>query len=592
MARISFPRDPRIRPSIPTEPLTPQEWASFDTAIGKSQGAQTPEHLRFHNPAWNLSLLRSVAQKRWEEQGGEGELEEPGPIDTSALTDGGDADMAAETDTTLEVEGSLTEIEVSNILQEGRPARKKPKLDYSGMFMPPLEDSDEDTRKRRRRDSLETDSGGNTSNRPLLGSGDTPIAASPRKYKKRGRPARKFRESPELEFEISHSSLVNETSGGTVPRGMGRTMGLDKETQRERRKLLLSAGGKVHDVTMAKLLQGARNGAPNPSPTNGLKLPREPNPETSGYKQRVSMVSTSLYSSNAQGATTTIRRRVKVKKSSLEDDSPVDEIPPSLTVPSSLVIPPPSLVPQAVNSSPTSSEYESVSSNNDFTFPAGQLRLSDLPRHVAATIPKPLEYFSRRDHVAPLIGGNLRAVVATTTPRPEAPIQTKGYIGIQPAWNPHAPRKAGQNGSMMQLSNTSTDAVSKTQKDFPLFVARGSNQWEYCGQYIVAEVARLSAFENWMHLSTAGSKLLKHWGEEILQRRFEWAKALFMQNCGWTEEKWNKATVEELMEPILGGRVPMHWVHLQCVGFDLGFYDALLRQKVKCGLAASEKIIL
>ncbi|KAF3317611.1 hypothetical protein TWF173_010379 [Orbilia oligospora] len=493
MARVAFLRESTSRPPIPTEPLTPKEWAAFGTAIGEPQDEQVPEHLRFHNPAWNLSLFRTLAQKRWEEQGGEGELEEPDPIDTSAYSESEDIDMVDKMDTTVDEEGSFAGIAATNILPEGR-MRKKAKLDYSGMFMPLHELDDEDDGKKKHRSPVRDISEDHTSNQLLLGSATPPDFLPKPQHKRRGRPPRKPQLTSEFISEVDDLSQSEDTPGESV---------------------------------------------------------------------------------SSKGVPFLVR-------------TTTDQLTTSLPEPS----PPP--IRRADSSSPTSSEYESVSSESqETTFPSGQLRLADLPREIAATIPKPLEFFSRRDHISPLIGGNLRAVVVTTSAgKPNAPIQTKGYMAIQPAWNPHAPRKAGENGSMMQLSETSTDPISKTQKNFPLFVARRPHQWEYCGQYKVAEVVKLSAFENWMHLSTGGSKLLRHWGESILQKRFEWAKNIFMQNCGWNEEKWRTAAVEDIMGPILAGTVPMHWVHLQCVGFDLEFYEALLRQKVKCGLAASKKIIL
>ncbi|KAF3291446.1 hypothetical protein TWF970_000659 [Orbilia oligospora] len=552
MARVAFLRESTSRPPVPTEPLTPKEWAAFGTAIGEPQDEQVPEHLRFHNPAWNLSLFRTLAQKRWEEQGGEGELEEPDPIDTSAYSESEDIDMVDKMDTTVDEEGSFAGIAATNILPEGR-MRKKAKLDYSGMFMPLHELDDEDDGKKKHRSSVRDISEDHTSNQLLLGSATPPDSLPKPQHKRRGRPPRKPQLTSEFISEVDDLSQSEDTPGESV-----------------------SSKGVPFLSELSAI--------PPPS-ISGLVLPSTERNNVTGYKKRVSLAP-GFSQSTHRAIMNTINH--PIKQTPPTEEKTTDQLTTSLPEPS----PPP--IRKAGSSSPTSSEYESVSSESqETTFPSGQLRLADLPREIAATIPKPLEFFSRRDHISPLIGGNLRAVVVTTSAgKPNAPIQTKGYMAIQPAWNPHAPRKAGENGSMMQLSETSTDPISKTQKNFPLFVARRPHQWEYCGQYKVAEVVKLSAFENWMHLSTGGSKLLRHWGESILQKRFEWAKNMFMQNCGWNEEKWRTAAVEDIMGPILAGTVPMHWVHLQCVGFDLEFYEALLRQKVKCGLAASQKIIL
>ncbi|KAF3911341.1 hypothetical protein ABW21_db0208133 [Orbilia brochopaga] len=234
----------------------------------------------------------------------------------------------------------------------------------------------------------------------------------------------------------------------------------------------------------------------------------------------------------------------------------------------------------SLESAATTSHTTGNSSPSDATpLPAGLLRIDELPRHIAATLPADPEFFSRRDHVGPLIGGNYRTLVTPLpNPKPEAPLVTKGYLAIQPAWNPHAPRQAGQNGSIMQLSKTSLDPISKSQASFPVFVARGSNQWEYCGQFVVAEIAELSSFERYLHL-TESQNLLKYWGEEIVRKRYEWAKELFVEAGGWSEDQWMGATATTVANMIGSGSVPMHWVHLQCVGFDRVFYDALLGVK-------------
>ncbi|KAK6531068.1 hypothetical protein TWF281_007894 [Arthrobotrys megalospora] len=566
MARIALLRGSSTRPSIPTEPLTPQEWLSFGTTVGESQEEQVPEHLRFHNPAWNLSLLRTLAQKRWEDQGGEGELGEPGPIDTSAPMEG--EDMATKPDTNVHREEPLfAEIGAANILPEGR-MRKKAKLDYS-MFMPPQDVGDEDAEGSRRghRKSLgDLDTRGGDKATEGHASGLLPhggdgtsdlLPKAPYSGKKRGRRPKNFHDDSELPLASPRVNYILEPVS---------------DFQEERRKALIKAGSKLHGMDWSKRVPRVEDELSATPPTNDPASTTDSKKGTVSYRKRVS-----LTPGSSQSAHHTV---MNTSQQPTKEITPVEE--KLFNEIDSLIIPSTPPINEFGGSSPTSSEYESVSSaNQDTTFPAGQLRLTDLPRAIADTIPKTLEYFSRRDHVAPLIGGNPKVVVATTIPKSDAPIQTKGYMAIQPAWNPHAPKKAGENGSMMQLSNTSTDPVSKTQENFPLFVARGRNQWEYCGQYTVAEVVRLNAFENWMHLSTAGSKLLNHWGEEILQKKYEWAKALFIENCGWTEEKWKIATVEDVMGPILAGKVPMHWVHLQCVGFDLGFYEALLERKSK-----------
>ncbi|KAK6515191.1 hypothetical protein TWF506_007536 [Arthrobotrys conoides] len=585
MARVAFLRDSVSRPPIPTEPLTPKEWAAFGATVGELQEEPVPEHLRFHNPAWNLSLFRTLAQKRWEEQGGEGGLEEPDTIDESVHSESEDVDMVDKMETPIEPEASFAGIGTANILPEGR-SRKKAKLDYTGMFLPFQELDEEDGGEMQRGSPVGDIGGGHTSNQQPQGS-DTTLGSLPKpQHKRRGRPPRKSRDASEL---ISKGGLPKneDVSAGPASPKESQLPASISNIQKERRKALIDAGNKTPHISWVRggtEIRGELSAAP-PLLNSGLVLPSTEKKNVTGYKKRVSLVPASL-----QGTP----RAVKNKPSHpIKQGTPANEkIIHRLASP--LPIPSPSVMQGGGSGSPTSSEYESLSSENeDTTFPSGQLRLADLPREIAATIPKPLEFFSRRDHVSPLIGGNLRAVIVTTgTRKLKAPIQSKGYMAIQPAWNPHAPRRAGENGSMMQLSSTSTDPISKTQENFPLFVARGPHQWEYCGQYQVAEVVKLSAFENWMHLSTGGSKILRYWGQSILQKRFEWAKVLFMHNCGWTEEKWLEATVEDIIRPILAGTVPMHWVHLQCVGFDVGFYEALLRQKVKCGLVASQKIIL
>ncbi|KAF3226164.1 hypothetical protein TWF191_004826 [Orbilia oligospora] len=553
MARVAFLRESTSRAPILTEPLTPREWAAFGTAIGEPQDEQVPEHLRFHNPAWNLSLFRTLAQKRWEEQGGEGELEEPGPIDTSAYSESENVDMVDKMDTTVDEEGSFTGIAATNILPEGR-MRKKAKLDYSGMFMPFHELDDEDDGKKKHRSPVRDISGDRTSNQLLLGSGMAPDSLPKPQHKRRGRPPRKPQLTSEFISEMDDLSQGEDTPGESVSSKGVPFLVRTVNVQTERRKALLDAGNKMPEINWLKrdpIPKSELSAIPPPS-TSGLVLPSTERNNVTGYKKRVSL---------APGFSQSTHRAIMNTISHPTKQTPPTEEKTTHQLTSSLPEPSPSPIRRGGSSSPTSSEYE--------------------------------KFFSRRDHISPLIGGNIRAVVVTTSAgKPNASIQTKGYMAIQPAWNPHAPRKAGENGSMMQLSETSTDPISKTQKNFPLFVARRPHQWEYCGQYKVVEVVKLSAFENWMHLSTGGSKLLRHWGESILQKRFEWAKNMFMQNCGWSEEKWRTAAVEDIMGPILAGTVPMHWVHLQCVGFDLEFYEALLRQKVKCGLAASQKIIL
>ncbi|KAK6356116.1 hypothetical protein TWF718_000491 [Orbilia javanica] len=585
MTRVAFLRNSNSRPpSLLTEPLTTKEWTAFGTAVGESsQEERLPEHLRFHNPAWDLSLLRTLAQKRWEQQGREGELEEPDPIDTFVESESEGADMVDEMDLSISHETSYARIEAANILLEGR-MRKKAKLDYSGMFLP-FKELDDEGRGSPHRSAVESTGGDNTSSQLFLGS-DSGLHSLPKLHRKRrGRRSRKAQDASELGSEVGDLPQSEDNYQGSASPDMAPLADPVSKIQKERRKTLIEAGNKVPETGLFKPSPGIKDKvyATPPPLANGRVLHSGNGKSFTGYRKRVSLAR-GLCDSEDPVITSSISRPTQLMT------SPDGEVIHKL---SDFPTPPPLSAKEGNDSSPTSSDYDSIfSDDQDTTFPAGQLRLADLSPEIVASIPKPLEYFSRRDHVGPVIGGNNRVLIATTAARPNAPIQTRGYMGIQPAWNPHAPKKAGENGSIMQLSSTSTDPISKTQENFPLFVARAPHQWEYCGQYQVAKIVKLSAFENWMHLSTGGSKLLKYWGEEILQKRFEWAKNLFMQNCGWTEEKWLEATVEDIMGHIMTGTVPMHWVHLQCVGFDLVFYEALLRQKVKCGLVASEKIIL
>ncbi|KAK6499914.1 hypothetical protein TWF481_010270 [Arthrobotrys musiformis] len=595
MQRLGFFRDQALRPSIPTEPLTPKEWAAFGEAIDESPEERIPEHLRFHNPAWNLSLLRTLAQKRWEEQGGEGQLEEPGPIDTSTHKENEDVDMLDETGVPVNHGPAFSVVGAANILPEGR-MRKKAKLDYTGMFMPVQGFDDEDGRRNYHR--TPGDIGGRAGDHSQLEQG---LDSLPKpQHKRRGRPPRKSRDALEAGSEMGDLPKSEDTPAAPASPKMEQSPD-PTSIQKERRRALIGAGNKMPGMEWLKRFPGAKDGQSSTPPvsTNGLVLPSNDNKSAAGYKKRVSLAPGSSQSAQKM-VTNTVKKPVGQetppnnmkpnKQGASLHEKTSHKLPPSLMIPSSLLT---SDHEAESSPSPSSSEYESVSSADlDTTFPAGQLRLADLPRGIVATIPKPLEHFSRSDHISPIIGGNTRSVIATVSPKMNSPFKIKGYMAIQPAWNPHAPKKAGENGSMMQLSTTSTNPISKTQENFPLFVARGAHRWEYCGQYKVAEVVAFSAFENWMHLSTGGSKLLKHWGEEILQKKYEWSKNLFMENCGWTEVKWHMATVEDIMSPILDGRVPMHWVHLQCVGFDLGLYEALLTRKVKHGLAASKSIIL
>ncbi|KAJ6259414.1 hypothetical protein Dda_6316 [Drechslerella dactyloides] len=504
-----------------TEPLAPQQWADFSASIG--EGPQ-PEHLRFSNPSWNLELMRVVAAEFWKKRGKDRQPGTPKEInnDVSArdLVDWADGSFKSD----------IEQPEVPSSPGRGLETRerKRKTIDYSvfgaGFY---YDSNDEDelnpSRKGRRRyrskDAPSSD---------VMGEDGIPTSSSiqpkaPYSGKKRGRPRK-------VPLDATASALLSDD----IPTldAQSQLPASSPCQQQERRQVFRDAASRV------SLLDSSR------------QLATSVIPSRTQTSQSVATFGSARYQPGVDIA----------RANSLENTRSI------LTA----------------GSSPASSIYEDPASSPSHAapFPAGTLRMTELPAQIAATIPVKSEFFSRRDHVGPLIGGNNRTLVTPIpNPKPEAPIVTRGYLAIQPAWNPHAPKKAGQNGSIMQLSGVSLDPISKTQESFPVFVARGSNQWEYCGQYAIAEVAELSSFERWLHLTESPS-LLRHWGEQIVQKRYEWAKELFAKQGGWNKDQWNGATADAVAKMIENGSISMHWIHLQCVGFDWDFYNALLGAKV------------
>ncbi|KAK6332234.1 hypothetical protein TWF696_002955 [Orbilia brochopaga] len=516
----------KTQPTL-TEPLMPQEWADFSISIGEES---QPEHLRFSSPSWNLELMRTVATELWQKKGKEGVPGPPKPISTAMPT----GNLGDWTDGIFISSFDQSELPSSpGAVWEGRE-RKRKAIDYS-IFSAGLDhdyDSNDDlnsTRRGRRRYRSKTVASSDAMDEDGIPTSSIQQPNAPYSGKKRGRPKK---------IVLDAAVTASPSDDITMPDAPSQMLASSPCRQQERRHIFREAVKEVALLESPNLKQLAIRST--------VQSAQQQQPDS------ITGMNGDFREATGQGT----------KSNDFENTE---------------------CALQTAGTSPTSSVYEDTNSSPSSAapLPAGTLRMTELPRHIAATIPTKSEFFSRRDHIGPLIGGNHRTLVTPIpNPKSEAPIITKGYLAIQTAWNPHAPRKAGQNGSIMQLSKTSLDPISKSQETFPVFVARGSHQWEYCGQYIVAEVAELSSFERWLHLIES-QNLLKHWGKEIARKRYEWAKELFVRVGGWGEEQWNAATATTVADMIERGSVPMHWVHLQCVGFDWTFYDALLRAKTE-----------
>ncbi|KAK6544782.1 hypothetical protein TWF694_001465 [Orbilia ellipsospora] len=574
MVRITFNRD--LRPTIPTESLTPQEWLNFGSAIDEEK--PTPEHLRFEGK-WNLTLLQKVAAKRWNEQGKEGSISTPGPIDISEI-DSVDIVKVKLEEPAASSTGHL------DVLPEGR-GRKRKVVDYS-IFNLGLDLGDDEAEaekggmQRRRRTyggALPDEMDENETATPkwrrkkttllfdgVSQNGSDSLPKPPGSGKKRGRPKKIQGEHPRSDGIIMTDMLSSPIN----------LIG----SQHTKRQDMVNAMNKLHALDWSARITSQQNDLET------KQKPNQINARQNLVKKRVSMKA--RFSSVEETPTNTpslpLLGLFKTRSSpepaiSFRSQSHSDNVSTVRQLPAQLS------GEAEFSSRPSSgSEYKSPPcADAEKTYPARMLSLPNLPRHIAATIPSRPEYFSRQEHISPLIGGNTRSLICKISkPKATAPIQTRGYLAIQPAWNPHAPREAGQNGSIMQLGATGVDPIATVQSNFPIFVGRGRNQWEYCGQYILAEAARLSTLERMLHLQ---GKLLEHWGNEMVDKEFEWVKELVLKRTELTERNWdemNHSKKRELViEKLQNGELPMHWIHLQCVGYDRVLYDALVEEKAK-----------
>ncbi|EWC45486.1 hypothetical protein DRE_00885 [Drechslerella stenobrocha 248] len=519
----------RTNPAL-TEPLTPREWADFRIAIGDTAASGGPQadHFSLHDPSWDLDLMRLVIKDRWRHRGREGSPRLPKPVEREPSNRLGGCNL----DENFEVGSEDSELLAGPDIAVVERERKRKKIDY-GIFTSDLDfDADEegeealnaDRRGLRRRSHQ---AGRQLPSDPIAGDGALGELPKPAyNGRKRGRPRKASSQHPPGTVTAgTNEDIPMLDAGPEMPSTPGK--------QKRRRQVLIQAVNKAHSL----------------SPVGRVSTPRD---------KIVSMELNPTRSVSAMGES--CRGIEDAERGTSWEEG---------------------------GHSPTSSVYESVGPLSDYetTLPAGILCLDDLPPELAATIPADPEFFSRRGHIGPLIGGSHRTQVTPVKPDPNAPIETKGYLALQPAWNPHAPKRAGQNGSVMHMVTTLLDPISKSQPHFPVFVARGRSRWEYCGQYVVAEVAELSRFQRWMHLISAEPRrLLDHWGQAIIRERYGWAKRLFTGVGGWSDEKWTEATVDMVIQAIQDGDVPMNWMHLRCVGFDRAFYDALMEAKAKAGL--------
>ncbi|KAF3920747.1 hypothetical protein ABW20_dc0101083 [Dactylellina cionopaga] len=557
--------------------------------------------------------MQQVATKRWEESGKPGVLSKPGPIDLRATAEPDDAiKMGIDDPVSPGIEGTHA---------EGR-GRKRNIVDYRvfGPAFDLLEEDDEDVivRGRGRRhsralvpmDDLDEDGvllpqGGRGGelltflpSDGIQSEKNTPIPTKPPYTgKKRGRPKKPRPEDPRSDgITDTQASFVNPTPTPTanelqkkrrqaIIEATSKVHALDwspaptsdkRDMNEQKRQALMQAARKVSALDLSKRAQGPMQSGPSASMKNSPSM----SVKQSDIGKEITRKRSSMTATPSGSNPPTISIQHSERRATTVHDQLANEM---ISAPR-IASPPPlsRWYPNDISRSPstTSNSYESASSTNqDTIFPAGILRLAELPTSIKATIPKEPEYFSRHQ-ISALIGGNPQKTICTTKPKPDAPIETKGYLAVLPNWNPQAPPKAGQHGSIMQLSSVTLDPISQTQANFPVFVARGKKQWEYCGQYVVAEIAELNAFERWMHLSDS-KKLLKHWGEEIVQKKYDWAKAIFMEKCGWSEVQWKNLTHEMVTKKLESGEVPMRWMHLECVGFNTALYEALLGKKVQ-----------
>ncbi|KAF3941770.1 hypothetical protein ABW19_dt0203047 [Dactylella cylindrospora] len=595
------------------EPLTSQDWTDFGALIGRTP---QPEHLRLHNPAWNLSLMKVVTKDRWKAKGKEGSPPPPGAIST----------QSREQPPSEVVEMDIDEPGLSaTVVAEGRK-RKVVNYRIPGLG-PNFEDDEEDMgvegfpivashRKRRLKypgEELDDDSTGYKPSSRHAAVTSMPMTPKlPYSGKKRGRP-RKIRTPevgmdglaiPSTEDDVMRDMqpLSSPLSKPPISQNTYKPVVLSApDAQRRRRLALIAAAKKIDDTDWSKRLTitsrestthkespktpktrdfdknvvesnnliskhkvgRPRSWLPSSSPSNTLEeLPRFPVGSTPSRKPSLPLP-----------IVTTVQDQLNREMSLIRSSS--SHLPSSQREPSPIL--------GMDEASSPSTVYESGPSSplHETTYPAGVLRLSGLPFAIRNLIPSNREFFSRSEHISPLIGGNPRTMVCIVKRAPTAsPITTTGYLAASPVWNPHLPKVPGDNGSIIQLGKHTLDPISNSQSDFPLFVFRDKSKWEYCGQYVVAEVAEFSPFERWMHLVDSNGGLKRYWAEEIVAKKFTWPKELLMKRCGWTEEFWNKElTVEKVMEVLEKGTVPMNWMHLRCVGWETALYEGLVAKK-------------
>ncbi|EPS43408.1 hypothetical protein H072_2652 [Dactylellina haptotyla CBS 200.50] len=569
MPRTRLSRDHRAK--ILTEPLTPQEWMDFSVGIHKEP---EPEHLRFQG-SWNFSLMQQAAHSLWKRNGQEGEIVPPGLINTTE---------DATTDNKINVEfdqAVLPSSPGSEILTEGR-GRKRKMIDYSySVFALGLdaEDYEAEEEKRGRRGltlgfpSDPLDEGERVftpkarkqeKQQPLLNEKES-VQKRPYSGKRRGRPPKRPQSDGLHSDDVAKGTPLTSNLPVSSPAA---------SQQLKRRRVFMNPEKQVQAIDLSERVSSAESepplGAPSHSPVTG------PQDIIHGGMDEPAGVPLDLSSIFRTFQTTPSRALISPDRSHTE-------------VLSSMGPPPSPRVTDPASPGDSSSGWATVYSDDEDTTPnpAGFLQLTDLHYGIKATIPPVPEYFSRRDHISRLIGGNTRSLWCPIgKPKPNAPIQTKGYVAIQPTWNPRAPKRAGENGSIMQLGDSGLDNITPLLPEFPVFVARGRNQWEYCGQYTMNKDSHSNTeFTDREREAYLPKRLVDYWGKQIIDKKFEWAKEVFMERGKVAERDWEEAlqtqNAELATRMIEDGTIPMFWIHLQCVGFHRGLYDALVGEKVK-----------
>ncbi|KAA8914641.1 hypothetical protein FN846DRAFT_480149 [Sphaerosporella brunnea] len=180
-------------------------------------------------------------------------------------------------------------------------------------------------------------------------------------------------------------------------------------------------------------------------------------------------------------------------------------------------------------------------------------------------LPDPLRY--PRKFLSNVLGGPMQAVTCSISV--DKALQNNHrldrYYCVRGDWNPHMPIKPGAHGIRYFHRPGYAD---HTDTWYPLFCRRGTDMWEYCGEYVIEMRPFIDG--EWKRLSPETKQL---WAVGLATKN--WGREFLMANGYIKEGEFHTITSKETMQMIDTGIFCMESHIYRCVGYNWVLHDWL-----------------